>query len=108
MLVGTYVRHGSYVTVAVEVSGAATAPAAVVLERSERPGSASARVACELESLSVAVRHAEGLVLSRGGWLGAEAEGIAGSPVERRVAERMFSVPELRRYVHLPVRRRGG
>src|SRR5215216_5064469 len=56
------IRHGSYVTVAVEVSGAATASAAVVLERSERPGSASVSVACELESLSVAVRHAEGLV----------------------------------------------
>jgi len=45
LLVGSYVRQGTYITVAVEVSGAATAPAAVVLERSERPGSASARAA---------------------------------------------------------------
>jgi hypothetical protein len=106
MLVGTYVKQGSYVTVAVEENEADRGRASVVLERSERPGGASARVACELESLSVALRHAEALVLARGGWLGAEAEGLAGSPVERAVAQRMFSEPELRRYVHLPLRRR--
>ena len=44
-------------------------------------------------------------MLARGGRLGADAEGLAGSPVERGVAERMFSEPELRRYVHLPARR---
>jgi hypothetical protein len=45
-------------------------------------------------------------VLSRAGWLGAEAEGLVGSPVGRALARRMFSEPELRRFVHLPVRRR--
>jgi hypothetical protein len=102
MLIGTYVRRGSWVTVAVETRSAERA--AVVLERSERPGSTSAGVACELESVAEALRHAEALVLSRGGWLGAEAETVAGSPVAPAVAKRMFSEPELRRYVHLPAR----
>jgi hypothetical protein len=102
MLIGTYVRRGSWVTVAVEARSAERA--AVVLERSERPGSTVAGVACELESVAEALRHAEALVLSRGGWLGAEAETVAGSPVAPDVARRMFSEPELRRYVHLPAR----
>ena len=104
MLIGTYVRQGSYVTVAVESGPSGPAPARVVLERSERPGSSSAAVACELRSFAEALRHAEALVLARGGWLGAEAEGLAGSPVEPAVARRMFSEPELGRYVHLPAR----
>ena len=87
MLIGTYVRRGSWVTVAVEARAA------------ER-----AAVACELRSFAEALRHAEALVLARGGWLGAEAETVAGSPVEPAVARRMFSEPELRRYVHLPAR----
>ena len=102
MLIGTYVRRGSWVTVAVEARAAERA--AVVLERAERPGSSSAAVACELRSFAEALRHAEALVLARGGWLGAEAEGLAGSPVAPAVARRMFSEPELRRYVHLPAR----
>jgi hypothetical protein len=102
MLIGTYVRRGSWVTVAVEARAAERA--AVVLERAERPGARTAGVACELESTAEALRHAEALVLARGGWLGAEAETVAGSPVEPAVARRMFSEPELRRYVHLPAR----
>jgi hypothetical protein len=105
MLIGTYVREGSYVTVAVKALGAATAGAALVLERSERPGRVAASVACEFSSFESALRHAEGLVLSRAGWLGAEAPGLVGSPVGRGLARRMFSEPELRRFVHLPVRR---
>jgi hypothetical protein len=104
MLVGTYVKQGSYVTVAVERLGADREPAAVVLERGERPGRAEARVACEFATLRSALRHAEGLVLSRAGLLGAEAETLAGSPVSPQRARRMFSEPELRRYVHLPGR----
>src|SRR5919199_1066473 len=86
MLIGTYVKQGSYVTVAVESGPSGPAPARVVLERSERPGSSSAAVACELRSFAEALRHAEALVLARGGWLGAEAEAVAGSPVEPAVA----------------------
>jgi hypothetical protein len=108
MLIGTYVRHGSYVTVAVEALGAATAGATVVLERSERPGRVAARVECEFSSVQSALRHAEGLVLSRAGWLGAEAPGLVGSPVGPGLARRMFTEPELHRFVHLPVRRPDG
>jgi hypothetical protein len=100
MLVGTYVMRGDYVTVAVEAKGAATGPTSVVLER---PGAAAARVTCELESFAVALRHAEALVLARGGWLGAEAEGLAGSPVERDLARSMFE-GELKRFGHVPAR----
>jgi hypothetical protein len=82
--------------------------AAVILERSERPGEGSAGVACKLDPMAEALRHAEALVLSRGAWLGAEAETVAGSPVEAAVARRMFSEPELLRYVHLPARHVGG
>jgi hypothetical protein len=92
--------------VAVEAIGAATAGAALMLERSERPGQVAARVACEFSSIQSALRHAEGLVLSRAGWLGAEAPGLVGSPVGPGLARRMFSEPELRRFVHMPARRR--
>jgi hypothetical protein len=108
MLIGTYVKDGLYVTVAVEAIGAATAGATIVLERSERPGRVAARVECEFASIQSALRHAEGLVLSRAGWLGAEAEGLVGSPVGRGLAERMFTEPELRRFVHMPARRPDG
>jgi hypothetical protein len=91
--------------VAVEMNGVSRRRAKVVLERCERPGESADRASCELSTLEGALRHAEALVLARGGWLGAEAECVAGSPVERSVARRMFSEPELRRYVHLPARR---
>jgi len=104
-LVGTYPRDGSWVTVAVEArakGGESEQVAHVVLARSERPGSTSVRVTCELGSYRSAVRHAEALVLARGGLLGVEAVCLAGSPVERSRAERMFSEPDMWRYVHLP------
>ncbi len=104
-LVGTYPRHGSWVTVGVEAwqrGGENDQVAHVVLERSERPGSTAVRVTCELGSYRSAVRHAEALVLARGGLLGVEAVCLAGSPVERRRAERMFTEPDMWCYVHLP------
>jgi len=107
-LVGTYPREGTWVTVGVEAKprGSENEPGAhVVLERSERPGTTSVRVRCELGSYRSALRHAEALVLCRGGLLGVDASCMAGSPVERRQAERMFTTPELWRYVHLPGRR---
>jgi hypothetical protein len=105
MLVGTYVRQAKHVTVAVHGYGAdRQAPAAVVLERSERPGEAEVRLACEFDSLAAALRHTEGLVLSRAGLLGAEAEALVGSPVSPWLARRMFSQPEAGRFVHLSAR----
>jgi hypothetical protein len=73
------------VTVAVETRQAERA--AVILERSERPGERSAGVACKLDSV------AEVLVLSRGAWVRAEAETVAGSPVEAAVARRCSPRP---------------
>jgi hypothetical protein len=109
MLVGTYVRQATYVTVAVHCCGADRgARAALVLERSERPGEAEVRLACEFDSLAAALRHAEGLVLSRAGLLGAEAETLVGSPVSPWLARRMFSQPEAGRFVHLTARREPG
>jgi hypothetical protein len=111
MLIGTYVRRGSYVTVTVlglPVRTGREPEAAIVLERSERPGALSARVACEFGSLAEALRHAEGLVLSRAGALGAEAEALAGSPVDRRLARRLLTERGSGRFVHLTVRPPGG
>jgi hypothetical protein len=59
-----------------------------VLERSERPGEAEVRLACEFDSLAAALRHAEGLMLPRAGLLGAEAEALVGNPVKPWLAGR--------------------
>jgi len=64
-------------------------------------------MACELGSLSSTLRHAEAQVLARGGVLGVQAVCLAGSPVEREAARRMFDPDQLRRWVHLPVGRQG-
>jgi hypothetical protein len=101
MLIGTCLRGGAYVTVAVELDEAERPH--VVLERQRDPGQAGQRVALERESLAAALWHAERWLLSRGGLLGAEAECLAGSPVDRDLARSMFE-GELERFVHLPAR----
>jgi hypothetical protein len=93
------VRHGRYVTVAVNVDQAERAH--VVLERQRRPGAMRESAGRELGSLAAAVYQAEAHVLARGGWLGAEAEGLASSPVARDVAAAMFSPSQRGRFVHL-------
>ena len=105
MLIGTYVKDGSYVAVGVVATQAERA--AVVLERFDRPGQRPVRVECEMESVAQALRHAEGFVFSRAGLLGAAAEGLAGSPVERGLARSMFG-PRLGRFVHMPAGPRAG
>ena len=106
MLIGTCARDGCYITVAVELD-AAERPH-VVLEGQDRPGECSERGTLERSSFAEALRHAETWLLARGGLLGAEAEGLAGSPVKRELAEAMFREPQIGRFVHLPARRPAG
>jgi hypothetical protein len=47
-------------------------------------------------------------LLARGGLLGAEAEGLAGSPVNRELAEAMFREPRSGRFVHTTARQGRG
>jgi hypothetical protein len=105
MLIGTCVRRGAYVTVAVELD-AAERPH-VVLEEQRQPGGRERRCALERSSFADALRFAETWVLARGGFLGAEAEGLAGSPVDQEVARAMFE-GDLDRFVHLPVQQLTG
>ena len=106
MLIGTYLHMGSYVTVGVELDSAERPH--VVLERQDRPGEAVRRAALVCESFAGALRHAEVHLLARGGVFGAEAEGLAGSPVPRHLARAMFSATQMGRFVHVPSRRPPG
>jgi len=105
MLIGTCVRRGTYVGVAVELDEAERPH--VVLEPQRSPGTPGRRVALERESFADAMWFAERWLLSRGGLLGAEAECLAGSPVDRGLARSMFE-GELGRFVHLPAARPSG
>ena len=99
MLVGTYMHQGSYVTVAVEFDRADRPY--VVLERQDEPGRIAARGLVELSSYRVALRHAERLLLLRGGLPGAEAETLASSPVAREVTSAMFAPGRRERFVFM-------
>jgi hypothetical protein len=101
MLIGTCVRGGAYVTVALELDEHERPH--VVLERQQDPGQAGQRIALERESFAAALWYAERWLLSRGGLLGVEAECLAGSPVDRDVARSIFD-GRLGRFVHLPAR----
>jgi hypothetical protein len=102
MLIGACARRGAYVTVAVELDEAERPH--VVLERRRTPGAPGERVALERESFAAALSYAERWLLSRGGLLGAEADRLAGSPIDRGLAWSMFE-DQLGRFVHLPARR---
>src|SRR4051794_30666563 len=101
MLIGACVRQGAYITVGVELDERERPH--VVLERTWCPGIVGQRVALERESFAAALSYAERWLLSRGGLLGAEAECLAGSPVDRGLARSMFD-GQLERFVHLPAR----
>lgn len=101
MLIGTCVRRGAYVTVAVQLDEAERPH--VVLEAERSPGNSSRRVALPRNSFAEAMWFAERWLLSRGGLLGAEAECLAGSPVDPGLARAMFE-DQIGRFVHLPAR----
>jgi hypothetical protein len=101
MLIGTCLRRGVYVGVAVELDQAERPH--VVLEPQRRPGGPGRRLELERESFAEAMWFAERWLLSRGGLLGVEAECLAGSPVDRDLARSMFE-GELGRFVHMPAR----
>jgi hypothetical protein len=101
MLIGTCVRRGAYVTVAVQLDERERPH--VVLEAERSPGGPSRRVALPRGSFAEAMWFAERWLLSRGGLLDVEAESLAGSPVDPGLARAMFD-GQIRRFIHLPAR----
>ena len=105
MLIGTYLHRGSYVSVAVEIDEAERPR--VVLERQDRPGVAVRRCALISSTFAGALHHAERHLLARGGLPGAEAQGLASSPVERKLALALVSGRDGGRFVRVQLPRRG-